>query len=293
MKMETQQMMELLLARMNSSMKEHMQEMMARMNANQAEMKADIKSDQEQMLAEISARMDANTKEMKVNTKAIQERIEADRKSNREDLKGMMEEMINANQAEMRSTVCAIRSELETIQHEIRAIIQPICSELDETISCNKATETEPDPGMMPSVAGHQENPKGEAAVMTVEDARKRRRVQNPAAEHRQKRKERIQGNHGSRRKLAATCRKVSCHAKVAWQKRKLFRKIETLEKCGWRMESATARTRTTHCAKVAWRREHDHKRYDKDNVAPRTPRGWTFRMKRQPEPECSNGIRI
>jgi uncharacterized protein with von Willebrand factor type A (vWA) domain len=52
--METQQMMELLLARMNASMKEHMQEMTPRMNANQAEMKADqakAKGNQEDLLA--------------------------------------------------------------------------------------------------------------------------------------------------------------------------------------------------------------------------------------------------
>jgi hypothetical protein len=59
MKMETQQMMERLLARFNASMKD-MQEI-------STEMKADRKSDQEQMLAEISTRMDANTNEMNAN----------------------------------------------------------------------------------------------------------------------------------------------------------------------------------------------------------------------------------
>jgi hypothetical protein len=103
-------MMELLLARMNASMKEHMQEMKAE------RMLADRKSDREQMLAEISARMDANTKEL--NAK------------------------MDANQAEMRSTVCAIRSELEeTIQHEMKGVLlyvnqktQNLRMELMETI---------------------------------------------------------------------------------------------------------------------------------------------------------------
>jgi hypothetical protein len=74
--MEAQQVMERLLTRLNASMKVHMQEI-------SAEMKADIKS-------------------------------------NREDLKGMMEEMMNANQAELRSTVCTIRAELDetTACHE-------------------------------------------------------------------------------------------------------------------------------------------------------------------------------
>jgi hypothetical protein len=88
--METQQIMELLLARMNASMKEDMQQMTARMEA-------DIKRDGEQMLAKISIRMDENTKEM--NPK------------------------MDANQVEIRSTVCAIQSELETIKHEIKGVL--------------------------------------------------------------------------------------------------------------------------------------------------------------------------
>jgi gas vesicle protein len=85
--METQQMMELLLARMNSSMKEYMQEMMARMEANR-------ESNKEDMLAEIKARIDANTKEMN----ATQERINTILKNLKEDIK--------PSEAEMRSTVC-------------------------------------------------------------------------------------------------------------------------------------------------------------------------------------------
>jgi hypothetical protein len=49
--MEMQQMVELLLAIFNASMKEHMQEMQAA-----------IKSDREQMLAKISAEMNADRK---------------------------------------------------------------------------------------------------------------------------------------------------------------------------------------------------------------------------------------
>jgi hypothetical protein len=71
------------------------------------EMSASTRSDRKQMLTEISARMDKNSKE--INAK------------------------MEANQAEMRSKVCAFRSELEeTIQHEIKSVIQPIRSELDE-----------------------------------------------------------------------------------------------------------------------------------------------------------------
>jgi hypothetical protein len=205
--MEAQQMMELLVARFNASMKEHVQEMKAEMKANQAKAKAN----QEDLLAKMEAKMDSNL--VKVDSKL-------------EEMLARMGEDIKSGQAEMRSTACAIRSELEAIQHEIRAVIQPIQSELDETTACNEATETEPDPGMMQSVAEHQEAPKGEATVMPVREPRRQRRVHNLAAERSQKRKERTRGVCGSRSKLAAACRKVSCHATVAWRRKNAVRKM-------------------------------------------------------------------
>jgi hypothetical protein len=85
---------------------------------------------------------------------------------------------IDRNQAEMRYTICAFPSEfMQTIQHETKAVLQPIRSELDETTACNGTTETGPDPGMMPSIGKHQGIPKGEPAVMPVGEQRKRRRV--------------------------------------------------------------------------------------------------------------------
>jgi hypothetical protein len=102
--------------------------------------------------------------------------------------KRMMEEMntkMDGNQAEMRSTVCAIWSELkETIQHEMKAIIQPIQVELDEMTACHKAMEAEternePDPGMIQSIEEHQEISKEGAAVILVRGPRKQRRVCN------------------------------------------------------------------------------------------------------------------
>jgi hypothetical protein len=48
-------MMKLLLARMNASMKEHMQEMTARMDTNKAEMKADRKAYHKEMMGMLDA----------------------------------------------------------------------------------------------------------------------------------------------------------------------------------------------------------------------------------------------
>jgi hypothetical protein len=128
---------------------------------------------------------------------------------------------MDGNQVEMRSTICALLSELkETIQREMKAVMQPVRAEMDETTACREATETEPNPGMMQFVEEHQEIPKGEGAVMPVGEPRKRRRVKNLAAERRQKGKKRTRGNRGSRRKSAAACRKVFRRPKVAWRKR-------------------------------------------------------------------------
>jgi hypothetical protein len=116
----------------------------------------------------------------------------------------------------MRSIISALRTELkETIQHEMKAVIQSIWVELDEMTACNGATEAEPDPGMMQFTEEHQGIPKGEAALMPVGGPRKRRRVCALAALRHQKTRVRIRGNSGSRMKSAAACRKVPRRAKV------------------------------------------------------------------------------
>jgi hypothetical protein len=127
---------------------------------------------------------------------------------------------------------------------------------------------------------------------MPVGEPRKRRRVCNLATECCQKRKERTQGNNASRRKSATAYGKVFHRAKVAWQKRKLVRKFQTQEICGSRKELSVAHREIMHRAKVAWCRGHNHKRYDQDNAALRTPAGRTSRMRRWKDPECNNGIR-
>jgi hypothetical protein len=126
---------------------------------------------------------------------------------------------------------------------------------------------------------------------MPVRGPRKRRRIRNLAAERRQKRKERTRGNSGSRRNLAAACRKVSRRAKVAWRKRKLVRRIGTHENCGPRKEFSPAGIRMTHSAKVARGKEHVLQGR-KDNSPPRTPTGRTSRLRSWIGPECNNGIR-
>jgi hypothetical protein len=126
----------------------------AKMDADQAKAKANHK--------EMMAKIDAETKAIQEKAKAMRDkRMEANRKRDREDLKAMMDDMdsrvdaiqakaggkqeeswpdckdIKPSQAEMRSILRTFRSELkETIQRQMRATIQSIWSELDETTTC-------------------------------------------------------------------------------------------------------------------------------------------------------------
>jgi hypothetical protein len=112
--------------------------------------------------------------------------------------------------------------------------------------------KTEPDPEMMQSAEEHQEISTEDTAVMLVGEPRKRRRVWYLVAESHRKRKDRTQGNHGSRRKSTAACRKVSCHAKVAWRNRNIVRNNSTQKRCGPPKELNAARMRMACHAKVA-----------------------------------------
>jgi hypothetical protein len=90
-----------------------------------------------------------------------------------------------------------------------------------ETTACYEATEAdiekiEPDPGMMQSEGGNREVPKEDALVKHVKGRKNRHRGWKIAAGRRGEPKELTRGICGSRRKLAATCRKVSRRARMA-----------------------------------------------------------------------------
>jgi hypothetical protein len=157
-----------------------------------------------------------------------------------------------------------------------------------------RSDKTEPNPGMIQSIEEIS------LSEMSVGALRKRHRVRNLAAELRQKRKERTRGYRGSRRKVAASCRKLSGRARVAWQKRNTIRNIRTLEKCGRRKGFAAAGIRTTRCAKVARHMGRSHegpsveqgRRKDQTKIkfATGTRQGWTFERTLQVDPEGSTG---
>jgi hypothetical protein len=104
----------------------------------------------------------------------------------------MMEAAIHSIRSERDQT--RVENIMTCINHKIRSF-QKACQETTAHHEAKErdTEETEPDPGMMQSVAEHQEVPKKEAAVMPVGGLRKRRRGGNLAAGLRQKPKGRIQ----------------------------------------------------------------------------------------------------
>jgi hypothetical protein len=106
---------------------------------------------------------------------------------------------------------------------------------------------------MMQSEVEHQEFHTEEAAVKSLRVMKKRHRGWPLSAGRRMKQKKRTRGDCGYQGKWAATCRKVSRHAAVAWRKRNLSRKIQTQVNCGPRQELGAAEIMMIRHTGVAW----------------------------------------
>jgi hypothetical protein len=230
-------MMELLLARMNASIKEHMQEMTARMEINQAKLEVERKVDQEHM-QDMLARIDTNRetdckalKEIQAKTKDMMEsqigflvsRMEADRETDREEMKTAIQSI----QSELDET---IQQRVENIMTRVNHKTQSLQKACQETIACHEVMEActekiQSDPRMMQSVVEHEEVPKEEAEVMPVGGLRKRSGDRNPATRRRQKPKGRIQAGCESRKRLTVAGRRMTHCAGVAWLRRNVVRK--------------------------------------------------------------------
>jgi hypothetical protein len=122
----------------------------------------------------------------------------------------------------------------------------------ERTASQEDTEKPEPDSGMMQSAEEHQEFTKKDAAVIPVKGRKKRRRARKPGARPCGEPKELTRSDCGSGKHFAASRRKMTPRATVAWRKRNVFRIIGTNENCGPHKELAAARIRTTRCAKVS-----------------------------------------
>jgi hypothetical protein len=107
-----QQIVELLLVRMNASMKEHMQEIKDDRKVLQATMDAKHK--------ETMPKIDAETGAIQGKTKAIRDkRMKANRESNQEELKGIMEGMNAKTDGKQEEILARVREEFKSGQAEM------------------------------------------------------------------------------------------------------------------------------------------------------------------------------
>jgi hypothetical protein len=210
----------------------------------------------------------------------IEERMDADRKANQELLARIKEDR-RANQEFL--------ARMDAYHEKRMAILDAHQKRMIACLGETDANTEKINPGMMQSVEEHQEVPIEDVAVMPVKGLKKRRRVGKSTAGRCGEPKKLNRGNCGSRKKLAAACRKVSRRARMAWQKRKLFRESETRGYCESRKGVTVADRRTSHHATV-WRKRiltrniqiQESRKSSKDFAVNGMRKG----------PGCKNGIR-
>jgi hypothetical protein len=116
----------------------------------------------------------------------------------------------------------AVKASTKTIRDKLNAnlerqtILKPRETENKADLEGTEATNLETNPEKMQSEVEHREVPMEEAAVKSSETMKKRHRGRHLAAGRRGEPKELARGDCGSRRKLAAACRKVSRRSVVA-----------------------------------------------------------------------------
>jgi hypothetical protein len=264
--MDTQQMMEILLARMDANSKT----MNARMDAKTKATLVTL-----EMTNEIKKAM--QDKRMKANIDACIADIKNDRKETM-DCQDAMEanlEKMEPNPGEKEAGV----ERQETPNEDVA--IYSLRKYRKETMACQGTTEAR-----LESELEHQEIPNEDAVVKPVRGRKKRHRGRKQAAGRRGELKELTRGDCGSQKKLAAACRKVSRRATVAWCKRNVFRNSWTNRNCEPRKEVTTAGRKITRCA------GQKRKVQNKDDVSPKSPKGGTYEKRLWRSPECKKGIK-
>jgi hypothetical protein len=207
-----------------------------------------------EMLVEMKARAAADRKAfiewMNAKTKTSQ----AETKAILAETKARREKRMEANTNDDRNESTACEDVMEARVEYVEPASGDIKVEQNETTACNEEAEKiEENPEIMKSAEEHQDVSSEDVVVGPVKGLKKRRRGRKSTAGRRGEPEKLNRGNCGSRKKLAAACRKVSRHATVAWRKRKLFRKSETRGFCGSREGVTVVDGRTSGHATVAW----------------------------------------
>jgi hypothetical protein len=136
-------------------------------------------------------------------------------------------ELLKAIKEMMETQFCSLAIQLKTLKEKLVARNAELDAHHERMMAClgkTDVTDLKANPEEMQSESEHREVPKEYAAVKPVRGRKKRHRGRHLAAGRRGEPKELAQGDCGSRRKLAAACRKVSCRARVAWHRRNIVR---------------------------------------------------------------------
>jgi hypothetical protein len=242
--MEMQQMMEFFWKELRADR----EDFMARMEANRKKDKEEREADRKTAKEEILKKMD----EYQAKTDAILLALQVMETSHREMVaEATLErnmEMIACQEMEERpeeeqptsldrkpeaaqqeevpiqdTTVMPVREPEE----ELMPITQKetiACQEMEACLDEEKPTSVD----RKPEAAEEEVVLKEDAIVQLVKRRKRRYRSKKQAAGRRREPKKLTRGDCGSWMQLAAACRKVSCHAAVAWHKRNIFRKSWT-----------------------------------------------------------------
>jgi hypothetical protein len=140
-------------------MQQMMQQLLARMDADRKERKAERIADRECM-KQMMARTDDN-QERDGDPKRMLKEMDAKIDVNQEKADGKQEEMLARMREEIKSGQAGMISTLDEWLMDLK-------DGRKETTNCNEATETKLDPGLMQSI-GHQKIHKEDAAVMPVD----------------------------------------------------------------------------------------------------------------------------
>jgi N-methylhydantoinase A/oxoprolinase/acetone carboxylase beta subunit len=202
----------------------------------------------------------------------MEERINTNQKKVEASMAKLLEDKIYAKmdsyKKKAEASMATFEGKMETMEHEMKHFLPYVDQ---NTQNLPAAKKTMPDPELMQSMEEYQEFPMGEAIVTPVKGQENRRRVQKLATERRQKLNERTQGYCGSRKRVTVAGTRTFCHARLAWHKRNVFRKILIQGSRELWKKLAADGIRMTHRAKVTWHRGHNCKLYDQDNVGQRT----------------------
>jgi seryl-tRNA synthetase len=136
--------------------------------------------------------------------------------ANQAGMKAMQQKM-DVNQKEIKDGTKANQAKADASQKEIRASqehLKDLLTKMDSQIE-----KMEADLGEMKSVAVHEEVPEEEATMETFGALKKWHEDRCLALGRCQKLKKGTQDSGGSWKKLAAACRRMTCHAIPAWCK--------------------------------------------------------------------------